>query len=201
MKRRFNSQDTGQMTYYVEYCCLLRYASKWTKSFQLESEPPTDLPSNMLQLNLTRTPTLKSLETESANGLTYFRATYTAGFETDIVITESSDIRSISWPITYPVGYEISVPFTIDGSTSFVTTGTETITASFDYVSISVTATTTNSSLDPQVTGSTGEIFNAVNTSGYNNVSQQILDTYSKSKNRLGEYTYSKTSTGIYVVS
>jgi hypothetical protein len=201
LRRSFTTSDDGQMTYAVEYMCLRQYAGRWTPSFKTGAEPPTPLPANMLLLDLTKTPTLLALETETTNELTYFRATYSAGVPTDVTITEASDTRNVSFPITYPVGYTVTVPFTLDGATSFVTTGQETLTASFDYISVSVTAEAKNTRL-PKVQGYTGAIFNQVNTGNLiigTNVQATTLETTSKTKTRRGEYTYSLTSTGVYV--
>jgi hypothetical protein len=205
LKRSFTTTDDGLMTYFVEYCCLSQFASRWTANFKTGAVPPTPLPANMLQLQLTKTPTLYDLQTENLNGLTYFRASYSAGVPTDVTITESSDIRNISWPVTYPTGYSITVPFTTGGQTSFVTTGDETLTASFDYISVSVTATAKNTAL-PAVRGYTEKIFNGVNVilssvelGIYSNITKSTLETTSKTKNKRGEYTYSLTSTGVYL--
>lgn len=203
LKRNFTTSDDGLMTYFVEYVCLASFANRWTATFRTGAQPPTPLPVNMLQLQLNKTPTLYDLQTETLNGLTYFRATYSAGVPTDVTITESSETRNVSWPITYPTGYTVTVPFSISGATSFVTTGQETLTASFDYISFSVTATAKNTAL-PAVRGYTGTIFNVVNTfiGGNNapsNVTATTLDTSSKTKTKRGEYTYSTTSTGVFV--
>jgi hypothetical protein len=208
LKRSFTTSDDGLMTYMAEYCCLSQYASRWTSVFRTGANPPTPLPANMLQLQLTKTPELYDLQTESLNGLTYFRASYSAGVPTDVTITESSDIRNISWAITYPTGTTIRVPTYGAGiggitgtATSFVTTGNETITASFDYVSVSVTATAKNATL-PAVKGYVGDSFNHVNTGGGTATAiPSTIETFSRTRNRKGEYTYSKTSTGVYTAS
>jgi hypothetical protein len=200
LKRSFTTSDDGLMTYFVEYVCLSKHASKWTPFFKTKAQPPTALPANMLLLTLNKTPELFDLQTETFNGLSYFRATYSAGVATEAIITESSEQRSISWPITYPIGYNITVPFSIDYDTAFVTTGTETITASFDYISFSVTAQSKNSEL-PAVKGSVGQIFNYVGPTDLSlpwGVSAGTIETTSKTRNNRGEYTYSKTSTGVY---
>jgi hypothetical protein len=208
LKRSFTTTDDGLMTYAVEYCCLSQYASRWTANFRTGAQPPTALPANMLQLQLTKTPTLYDLQTETLNGLTYFRATYSAGVPTDITITETSDVRNISFPITYPAGtsvrlasYGFAVAGGITGTTnSFVTTGIETITGSFDYVSYSVTATAKNAAL-PTVRGYVGDAFNFVNVIRVETALATTIETSSKTKNNRGEYTFSKTSTGVYTAT
>ena len=205
LKRSFTTTDDGLMTYAVEYCCLSQYASRWTANFRTGAQPPTALPANMLQLQLTKTPTLYDLQTETLNGLTYFRATYSAGVPTDITITETSDVRNVSFPITYPAGTSVTLPtYGLGGitgtTTSFVTTGTETITGSFDYVSYSVTATAKNAAL-PSVRGYVGDAFNFVNVTRVDTALATTIETSSKTKNNRGEFTFSKTSTGVYTAS
>jgi hypothetical protein len=205
LKRSFTTTDDGLMTYAVEYCCLSQYASRWTANFRTGAQPPTALPANMLQLQLTKTPTLYDLQTETLNGLTYFRATYSAGVPTDITITETSDVRNVSFPITYPAGTTVRLPtYGLGGitgtTTSFVTTGTETVTGSFDYVSYSVTATAKNAAL-PSVRGYVGDAFNFVNVTRVNTRLATTIETSSKTKNSRGEFTFSKTSTGVYTAT
>ena len=197
LKRNFAASDTGQMTYAVDYCCLSQFASKWTPFFKSGSQPPTALPANMLLLQLTKTPTLVDLQTETMHGLTYFKATYSAGVETDVTITEESDIRTHTWSTSAPVGYRVSVPYTIDGSTTFVQTGTAIGTNSFEYVSITARAVSKNKDL-PEVKGRVIMIPNSRYTDTTLSLfDQTTIDTFSSSKNSRGEYSYTKTSTGI----
>ena len=143
LKRSFTTSSTGVMTYTANYVCLAEYASRWTDQFKSSSQPPTPLPDNVLRLELTRTPRLVDLETETVNGLTYFNATYSAGVNTDLVITESSEQRTLSW---------------VSGYNS---TG-QAQTSSFDYISHSVSVSGTNAEI-PNVAGRTGMVFNARN--------------------------------------
>ena len=205
LKRNFTTSDDGLMTYFVEYCCLSQFAARYTPNFRTGAQPPTALPANMLQLQLTKTPTLYDLQTETLNGLTYFRATYSAGVPTDITITETSDVRNVSFPITYPAGTSVTLPtYGLGGitgtTTSFVTTGIETITGSFDYVSYSVTATAKNAAL-PTVRGYVGDAFNFVNVIRVETALATTIETSSKTKNNRGEFTFSKTSTGVYTAT
>lgn len=179
LKRSVSTEDSGQVTYTANYVCLSQHANRWTPSFATESAPPTPLPANALLLNLTRAPRLINLETETSNGLTYFNATYSVGTNTDVVTTVSSEIRNVSWQIY----------------------GNETVTAGFDYVAISVSATATNDEV-PVVRGYTGRIFNARNVNPNAlpaNVERQSIETFSRTKRKRGDYANTVTSTGVYV--
>lgn len=181
LKRNVSTQDNGQITYTANYVCLSQHANRWTPFFATESAPPTPLPANVLLLNLTREPSLTNLETETSNGLTYFNATYAVGTNTAVVTTVSSEIRNVSWQIY----------------------GNETVTAGFDYVAISVSARATNDEV-PVVRGYTGRIFNARNVNPNalpSNVERQSIETFSRSKQKRGDYENTVTSTGVYVAT
>lgn len=189
LKRGFTTSDDGLMTYSVEYVCLSQHAAKWTPYFKTLANPPTDLPRNMLRLTLDKTPELYDLQTETLNGLTYFRASYSAGVSTEVIITESTEQRS----------YNGSVDATVFQTTAKVG-------LVFDYMATTVTASAKNKNL-PEIKGTVGPRFN-VRTGLINGLRPIILPTNmpqvstiessSKSRTSRGEYTYSKSSTGIY---
>lgn len=199
LKRNFASTDSGQMTYFCDYCCLESFAKKWTPYFKIGSKPPTALPANMLLLNLSKTPTLVDLQTESSSGLTYFKATYSAGVESEVTITEESDVRTHSYTYQKDVGIYMTPPGSINSEPDFYKTGEETITQSFEYVSVTVTATSKNSKL-PEVKGYVLEPQKPiwVTTSNLLTFETRTIDTFSKTKNSRGEYTYTARSTGVY---
>ena len=202
LRRNFTMTDDGRMTYSVEYVCLEEYARKWTPFFRIGAEPPTRLPASMLQLQLTKTPQLFDLQTESINGLTYFKATYSAGVTSEVIITEESDVRNFSFSVIYPTGVNVTRPnydpwSNAQSVTSFVTTGNETITFNFDYVSVTVTATAKNANV-PTVKGSVGSPFNFNGLSLPAAVKSSTIERVSKTRSSRGEYSYSRTSTGIY---
>jgi hypothetical protein len=191
MRRSFVTSDDGSMRYSVDYCCLERFANQWTPFFRTRANPPTRLPSEMLQLNLTKTPELYDLTLETVNGLTYFKAAYSAGVSTEVIITEDSDVRNFTITTTRDVGYSVSTPGTINGSTSFVKTGEETVTNSFDYISVTVTAQSKNTNL-PRVQGRIEPI--APISYSYRT---QLINRSSKTRSSRGEYTYSFSSSGV----
>jgi hypothetical protein len=194
VKRSFTTADDGTMTYAVEYVCLSKYARNWTPQFKTGAQPPTSLPANMLLLQLTKTPTLYDLQTETINGLTYFRATYSAGGTTEVIITESTEQRSFSATVNASV------------ETAPATQTSADILLSFDYMSVSVTASAKNTNL-PKVAGRVGAPFNKSvgKISGQtprivSGAKATTIEGASTTRTGRGEYTYSKTSTGIYVV-
>jgi hypothetical protein len=196
LKRSFVTTDDGTMRYSVDYVCLSAYATKWTPFFRTRSQPPTPLPAAMLQLNLTKTPELYDLTTETMNGLTYFKATYSAGVSTEVIITEESDLRNFTVTITRDVGVNVSVPFTTNGATQFVKQGEETITASFDYISVTVTAESKNTNL-PKVQGRVESIDKFFVVGGqFVSPAVKLINKTSKSRTSRGEYTYSLSSSG-----
>lgn len=201
LKRSFVTTDDGTMRYSVDYVCLSAYATKWTPFFRTRAQPPTPLPAAMLQLNLTKTPELYDLTTETMNGLTYFKATYSAGVSTEVIITEESDVRNFTVTTTRPVGYNVSTPFSTNGSTSFVQTDTETITESFDYISVTVTAESKNTNL-PRVEGRVAGLSGKPNdlfilqAGGVVIPKIVLVNKSSTSRTSRGEYTYSYSSSG-----
>ena len=182
LKETLGASDDGQATYAAQYCCLKSYASIWMPRFRSNQPPVTPIPAAILALPLTRQPTLVDVSTESANGLFYFNATYSAGIESDVVITTSTDVRNISWIYGYQVVGQ--------GSGS-----TQRLTASFDYVSTSVRVTATNTEV-PIVNGSVGTPFNVRGTT--QGATPTTIVQTSTSRSLRGEYQHTVTSTGIY---
>ena len=179
LKASLDASDSGQATYSAAYCCLRSYAGVWMPRFRSGATPVTPIPQEILALPLTSQPKLIDVSTESANGLFYFNATYSAGIESDVVITTSTDIRNISWISGY--------------------NGTQRITSSFDYVSTSVRATATNAEV-PIINGSVGPPFNTRKfTAGVTDVRKDTIVQTSRTRSNRGEYQNSVTSTGIYV--
>lgn len=183
LRREFNTSDRGQLFYGSDYVCLAQFAERYAPQFRSGAKPPTPIPSSMRLLNLSRTPTLESVQITTENGLTYFRAQYIAGVETDLVVTTTSEQRNISFT------YELF--------------GVET-TASFDYISISVTVTGTNTEI-PIIKGSTGAVFNTRNVKSeqilnnrISNLTRKTIESSRTTRGSRGEYENSATSTGIY---
>jgi hypothetical protein len=183
LKRTFATTDRGQVTYSADYVCLAQFAANYAPRFRSGAEPPTPIPSSMLLLNLTRTPTLVDLQTETVSGLTYFKAQYSAGVETDLVITTTSETRSVAWRTI---------------------TNDLTRASSFDYISVSVTATGTNQTI-PVVRGGVGAIFNTrnVNVSSIENnrlpnVARKTIESTRQTRTQRGDYENSVTSSGVY---
>ena len=201
LKRSFVTTDDGTMRYSVEYVCLSAYATKWTPFFRTRAQPPTPLPAAMLQLNLTKTPELYDLTTETMNGLTYFKATYSAGVSSEVIITEESDVRNFTVTTTRPVGYTVTTPNTTNGSTSFVQTDEETITESFDYISVTVTAESKNTNLPKvegrvlAVSGNSADLF-ILQAGGVVVPTVRLVNKSSKTRTSRGEYTFSYASSG-----
>lgn len=194
LRRSFVTTDDGTMRYNVDYCCLSQYATRWTPYFRTRAQPPTPLPSSMLQLQLTKTPELYDLQTETLNGLTYFKASYSAGIASEVIITEESDVRNFTVTINRDVGYTVTTPGTINGSTSFVKTAEESVTESYDYIAVTVTVESKNADA-PGVSGRVQRI------SGSRVPIQAraiTINRTSKTRNSRGEYTYRKISTGVY---
>jgi hypothetical protein len=184
IRRNFSTSDRGQVTYEAEYVCLSQFANNHAGRFRSGAEPPTPIPAAMLLLNITRTPTLVDLVSQTNNGITTFNATYAAGVQTDLVITRTSETRSVSWQV--------------------IRDNSPTITQGFDYISNSVTATGTNQEI-PVIKGSTGRVFNGRNINLFRiignelrNVTQTTVESTRQVSNARGEYENSVTSTGIY---
>ena len=200
LKRSFVTTDDGTMSYSVDYCCLAQFAIKWTPFFRTRAQPPTPLPAAMLQLNLTKSPELYDLSTETVNGLTYFKASYSAGVSTEVIITEESDVRNFTVTTTRDVGYSVTTPFSTNGSTSFVKTGEETVTDSIDYISVTVTAESKNANLpnvQGRITAIDGRALKFALAGGGIVVPKiQFVNRTRTTRSSRGEYTYSLSSSG-----
>jgi hypothetical protein len=190
LKRDFATTDRGQVTYTASYVCLSQFANTHAPKFQSGGAPPTPILPQLLLLNLTKTPTLIDLQSETVNGLTYFTATYSAGVETDYVVTTATDQRNITWIRDYQGAEE------------------NPIVASFDYMSISVTVEGTNREITI-IPGSIGDIFNLRNITleQINSTTPRIdgatltrktVQSTRQTRNQRGETTNSVTSTGIF---
>lgn len=186
IKRSFTTADDGSMNYNVDYCCLSQFAIKWAPFFRTRAQPPTPLPAALLQLNLTKTPELFNLSTETLNGLTYYRAQYSAGVSTEVIITEESDTRNFTVSTNQQVGFWASTPGTINGSSSFTQTGERTVTTTIDYISVTVTAESKNTNL-PAIQG---------RVEGVRGYQMKLVERTSKRRDSRGEYTFSKSSSG-----
>jgi hypothetical protein len=194
LRRSFVTTDDGTMRYEADFCCLSSFATRWTPFFRTRAQPPTPLPAAMLQLQLTKTPELYDLTTETINGLTYFKASYSAGISTEVIITEDSDVRNFTVTINRDVGYVVSTPGTINGSTTFVKTGEETVTENYEYVSVTVSAESKNATL-PLVKGRI-ELIKGALYLPYE-YTATVIERSSKSRNSRGEYTFKASSTGV----
>jgi hypothetical protein len=197
LRRSFVTTDDGSIRYAVDYCCLEQYAPKWTPFFRTRATPPTSLPVEMLQLNLTKTPELYDLTLETMNGLTYFKAVYSAGVSTEVIITEDSDVRNFTVTTTRDVGYN----FRQNGAVYFQKTGEETITDSFDYVSVTVTAQSKNTRLPTvqgRITALDGSNVNYFVSGGAIVLpTLKLINKSSTTRSSRGEYTYNLSSSGI----
>lgn len=184
VSRSISTKRDGQITLKVTYVCLEQYAATHIRNLKTNSPLFIPIPQELLTYSLQEAPKLIDLEAKTERGLTYFDATYSAANASDVVVTYSSSIRSISWQ-----------------------TGTseEPVTCGFDYVSVSVTVAGKNQD-PPTIPGFTSRVFNARNVDAtkivnnqVGNVRQEILETFDRSYNQSGEYNHSITSSGIYV--
>jgi hypothetical protein len=188
LKQSITTTDDGSMNYAVDYCCLSQFAIKWAPFFRTRAQPPTPLPAAMLQLNLTKTPELFNLNTETQNGLTYYKATYSAGVSTEVIITEESDTRNFTVSTNQQVGFWVTTPGTIGGgSNSFVQTGERTVTTTIDYISVTVTAESKNTNL-PAIRGRVEGVGGDYKI--------KLVERTSKRRDSRGEFTFSKSSSG-----
>lgn len=185
LKRSFQTSSRGQVTYNADYVCLAQFANTHAPKFRSKTQPPTALPLQLLQLNLNNTPILESLDTVSENGLTYFKAQYVAGIETDLIFTTTTEQRTASWRLIRRS----------DGNATVY---------SFDYMSITETVTGTNTTI-PIVQGSTGRVFNARGVSVADIVANRVprlvkktIESVRQTRSQNGTYENSASSTGIY---
>jgi hypothetical protein len=191
LKRDFSTTDRGQVTYTANYVCLAAHARAWAARFRSGSEPPTPIPESLALLALTQTPKLVDLQSEIVNGLAYFNATYSAGVETDYIVTTSSEQRNIAWTVSYTGPQDNRRP----------------IVASFDYISISVTVEAVNQTVNI-LPGSIGRVFNLRNVEfrQINNANsardigliKMTVESSRSTRDKRGHTTNSVTSTGVF---
>lgn len=199
LRREFSTTDDGICSYEAEYCCLAQFASNHIGKFKTGAPPPTPVPSSLNLLRLKNTPELYGFTTNTQNGLTYFRAQYSAASleNGEIIYTESEEQRNFSAVVN---GY-------IRGDFTGFGTGTREgdVGISFDYISTTVRVEAKNPSGLPDVKGRVGRPFNMA-VGKISNVEAIVIGTYrasyvetqSTSRSSRGSYTYSKSSTGIY---
>jgi hypothetical protein len=204
LKRTFSTSREGRLSYLAEYVCLSNFARNHAGKFVTGAIPPTPLPAIVSQLQIKDNPTLYDLQTETINGLTYFRATYSAvgSGEGSFTVTESSDQRSFQ-------GSKSKIITT--GTSGFQTENPVIDNLSFDYISTSVTVSSQNSTLPQARSGSVGKKFNiritrtfaiggGTITGGYVGTVGSTIESTSSTRNSDGTYTFSRTSTGIYIL-
>ena len=205
LRRAFSTTDEGVLNYEADYVCLSQYANNHIGKFRTGAQPPTPIPSAMSVLRLDAVPKLYDFQTSTENGLTYFNAKYTSAVlnydqdASEVITTETSEQRSFSAQIAGSV----RVPGA-GGTTSTVEGFTN---VSFDYVSYTMRVEAKNSSVLPSVRGRVGLPFNlSVGTiSGTSPLlvgkwRASTVEQSSTTKSSRGTYTYSLSSSGIYVV-
>lgn len=200
LKRSFSTQKDGRLNYVAEYVCLPAFARNHAPKFITGAVPPTPLPAVVSQLQIRNNPTLYDLQTETINGLTYFRATYSAqgAGEASNSVTTSTEQR----------GFQKSATGSVQAASGEVS---QTVSIAFDYMSTSVNVSSANSEIRLQ-DGSVGRPFNFTSTSslalsdGFSIslgvkvpfIATTVVGT-SSTRNSDGTFTFSKTSTGVYV--
>ena len=195
IRESINASDEGTIVFNVEYVCLAVYANRWIGRFRMKSTPPTVLPAALAVLTTRGVPTLYDVDIHTENGLTYFNAQYSSGMLSEVVVTETEEQRTCSG--TALIQYTSQNGF---GGTTRLNLARN---VSFDYISKSVTVSAKNATL-PKIDGGVGAIFN-INVSGpgansgtFMGARQRLIVTNQKTQSSRGEYTYSRTSTGIY---
>jgi hypothetical protein len=202
IKRSFTADKDNKVTYTAEYVCLAQFADANAQRFRKNSQPPTPIPASMQRLGIVEVPKLYDVTSETLNGLTYFRATYVAVGDSNssFSVTRSSDQRSFQGSQTKTI---------TTGPTGFLTENVVTDTLTFDYISITATASSTNQNL-PGVSGGVGGKFNERRTrtfatgggtvaGGSVNVGTARVTSSSQTRNSDGTFTFTRTSSGIYV--
>ena len=182
LRQSINTDAQGRVEYSADFVCLASFANNWKSYFVTGAEPPVAISARLIDTTqFTSTPKLYSVQSESLNGLAYFYARYSAGIKTDIEETVTSEQRNLSY--TRPDGFP----------------------ASFDYISVSVTRSSMNNTLDVRA-GSVGAIFNTFNCDANlirsnqdPQVFQTTIDSASSVKSTNGTYRITTTSSGVYV--
>jgi hypothetical protein len=202
LRRSYSTTDEGTLTYEAEYCCLAQFANNYIARFRTGSTPPTPIPASMSALRIDGAPKLYDLTTNTQNGLTYFGARYSAASldAGEVITTESQEQRSFSAVVTGTIRTAGNLGNTI--------TVTGDVTVSFDYVSTTIRVEAKNPRALPAVRGRVGRPFNVsasllagqvANTLGQ--FRESAVETQSKTRSSRGNYTYTKSSSGIYEVT
>ncbi|MEB3207395.1 MAG: hypothetical protein VKK63_00580 [Synechococcus sp.] len=203
LKREYSTTDDGICNYFVDYCCLSQFSNVHIIKFRTGANPPTPIPAEMSLLPLASTPKLYDVKIRKENGITYFSTAYSAASldAGQVITTETFEQRS----------FTATVLGTIRGNFSgFDTNNTGTVTQavsySFDYISKTVRVEASNPSVLPDIRGSVGPAFNTSVGLIFNQpadvrgkAAASTIDGTSINRTSRGQYTYSKTSSGIYV--
>lgn len=200
LRRSFSTTDDGTCNYEADYACLSQFANNHVGRFRTGSQPPTAIPASMSLLRLSSTPKLYDFTSNTQNGLTYFNGRYTAASRDagEVITTESQEQRSFSASVigeTRTAG-NFGLPATMTGQVNL----------SFDYISTTVRVEAKNPRTLTQVRGRVGIPFNfsatqiaGVNPSVVGRFRETTIETQSITRSSRGSYTYSKSSSGIYI--
>lgn len=223
LKRTFQNSLSYNIQYTIEYCCLAQFRHKYVPYFKYGSDPIDGLPSEISNLKGTfsteniyaietedasgffaNTPTLESVEIQTANGLTFFKATYNQYRSTYTTVT-STEQRSFSASATGTGTSGTKNPYN-QGDQTYLEQQ-QTTTLAFDYMSTTVTVESRNGYYGAG-TGSVGNPFNQRITNSNSNVgsvsvpySASYIDSKSSETSTSGETIYRTSSTGIYTTS
>jgi len=200
LRRQFSTTDDGTCNYEADYACLSQFANSHVGRFRTGSQPPTAIPASMSLLRLSSAPKLYDFTSNTQNGVTYFTARYTAASADagEVITTESQEQRSFSATVTATIRTA--------GNNDNRITVTGSVGISFDYISTTVTVEAKNPQSLPQVRGSVGNPFN-FSSGTINNQAPNLQGTFRNStvertnttRSSRGTYTYSRSSSGIYV--
>jgi hypothetical protein len=202
LRRQYSTTDDGTLNYEADYVCLSQFANNHIGRFRTGAQPPTPIPASMSQLRLDKTPTLYDFSTNTQNGLTYFNARYTAASADagEVITTESQEQRSFSAVVTGSVRTA--------GNLGGRITVTGEVNVSFDYLSTTVRVEAKNPRVLPVVKGKVGRPFNMSvgQLSGQTptvlgQYRESTVETESKTRSTRGNYTFTKSSSGIYEVN
>jgi hypothetical protein len=200
LRRQFSTTDDGTCNYEADYACLSQFANSHVGRFRTGSQPPTAIPASMSLLRLSSTPKLYDFTSNTQNGVTYFTARYTAASADagEVITTESQEQRSFSAvvPARIRTAGNFDSLITVEGF----------VNVSFDYISTTVRVEAKNPITLPNVRGSVGPAFNVskgtisgVTPLSVGGFSASTVETQSKTRSSRGTYTFSKSSSGIYV--
>ena len=204
LRRQYSTTDDGTLNYEAEYVCISQFANNHIGRFRTGAQPPTPIPASMSQLSLESAPKLYDFSTSTQNGLTYFSARYSAAVRglAEVTITQSQETRNFS--ATFENGE--GAIYTSTGNVSQIVVGP--FTASFDYESTTITCESKSEQSLPDLKGSVGNIRNVsistirgtkVNLNGRTYWKPQTVESLSSSKSSRGNYTFRKSSSGVYV--